>query len=114
MAESVVTVTVKQTWFDGKMLHVLGTLAIGASPGTYSTGGIAFPLKDPLIKAQRAPQKVSVSGIAGYQYAYVAGTDNTNGKLKILASTTETSSGAMPAGISGDTIQFEAMFLGQN
>jgi hypothetical protein len=120
MALSTVTVTVKQTWFDGKMFHALGTIAIQASPGTYPTGGFTLALNDPLIKAQRVPQAVYITpqalqgAQALYEYTYVPGTNNANGKLKIFTAGAEVAAGATPVGVSGDTILFEALFLGQN
>ena len=128
MATALAKVTVvggdNGVWFDGQMLHVLMTVAIDANPATYLTGGLVMALNDPLIKAQRKPQVVYVQGIAGYEYRYVPGTDNTNGKLLVLAQTNAaaedaplgelTSGNAIPAACSGDTIIAEALFLGQN
>jgi hypothetical protein len=120
MALSTVTVSVKHVWSDGVMLHVLGLIAIQASPGTYPSNGFTLSLSDPLIKAQRAPKKVHVyshakqNGQTQYDYTYVTGTDNTNGKLKIFTGGAELAAAATPSGVSGDTIAFEALFLGQN
>ena len=94
MAESVVTGVVTDFWDDGKRLHSIGTLAIGASPGTYSTGGIAcnfltISLTEtaglggpPLPAVVSQPTFVRVDGIAGYKYEY----DFTNKKLIIRSS----------------------------
>lgn len=116
---STVTITVKQSWPSGsKMIHYLGTVVFGA--GTYPAGGLTFPLNDPLIKAQRTPQKVVItaqgaqSAQALYDYRYIPGSDNTNGLVKIFTAGSEVSAGATPSGVTGDTIQFEAIFLGQN
>ncbi len=122
MAASTVVVTVTQTEVTGKMFKVYGTLAIGASPLTYTLGGIAMALNDPLIKASRAPQSVDVKGQAGYIYRYVKGTDNTNGLLRIYEQSGVDDTPldefddtvAIAAAISGDTINFVAEFLGQN
>lgn len=120
MAVSTVTVTIQQTWMDMKMLHVFGTIAIQASPGTYPTGGFTLNLNDPLIKAQRAPLKVEVipqskqAGQTEYDYSFIPGSNNTNGKLKIFTGSAELAAAATPSGVSGDTIQFEALFVGQN
>jgi len=110
------------TWFDGRMMHYLGTLAIGASPLTYTTGGIALSLALPLLKSSRVPFYVIVLGQNGFTYVYVSGTDETSGKLKILVQdgvaqdplTELTNGSAIPLGVSGDTIGFHAIFLGQN
>jgi len=120
MAVSTLTVAVKQTWSDGKMLHVIGTITIQASPGTYPTGGFTLNLNDPLIKAQRTPVVcyITPQALQGaqalYEYTYVPGSNNTNGKLKIFTAGAEVAAGATPAGVSGDIILFEALFLGQN
>lgn len=118
MANAVATIAVSsmdQTWFDGKMFHVLGTVTIGASPLDYVSGGIAMSLSHPLIKAQRAPQAVYINSQNGYTYAYVPGADVTTGLLKIFTALgVELTVTTIPAGNSGDTITFEAIFLGQN
>lgn len=114
--------TVSQTDVNGKIFRVIGAIAIGASPLTYAAGGLVMALNDPLIKAQRAPQSVIVQGQAGYIYRYVKGTDNTNGKLMIFEQSGVDDTPldefddtvAIPAAISGDTINFIAEFLGQN
>lgn len=100
---------------------VLGTLAVDASPATYVTGGIALSFFQAAIKASRTPLAVNVVGIAGYKYEYVAGVDASTGKLIIRAQTSGAAAGdplgelaasAIPAGVSGDTITFEATFKG--
>ncbi len=120
MAESVVTAAVTKSWADSAY-HVLGTLAIGASPGTYTTGGIALNLNQSSIKASRTPLQVKVKGIAGYDYEVVLGSDNSNAKLIIRAQTSGAAAGdplgelaasAMPAGVSGDSIVFDALYKG--
>jgi hypothetical protein len=40
MANATAVPTSSKLWFDGRMTHVVGTLAIGASPLVYVTGGI--------------------------------------------------------------------------
>lgn len=116
MATAKVTVTVTDTDKEGRYLKVLGTLAISANPDTYVTNGLTVNLNDPLIKASRAPKQVAVRSQSGWIYAFVPGSDNTNGKLKIFTALgTELGNGvAIPAGNSGDTLTFEAFFLGQN
>lgn len=120
MAASSVTVTVQQSWVEGKALRVIGTVVFGASPGTYSTGGLTLPLTDPLIKAQRAPisckllSQSNAAAQADYAYKYIPGTTNANGLVKIFTGSAEIAASAMPAAVSGDVIQFDALFLGQN
>ncbi len=120
MADAVATATVTKSWADSAY-HVLGTLSITASTAVYVAGGIAMNLNQSNIKASRTPIQVTVMGIAGYIYEYVAGTDNSNGKLMIRAQTASASAGdplgelaasAIPAGVSGDTINFEAIYKG--
>ncbi len=107
-------------WFDGKMMHYHGTIAISASTDTYPTGGLTLSLVLPLIKSTRLPQFVKVwgqskqSGQTQYDYSYVPGTTLANGVLKIFTGGAEVSAGATPSGVSGDKIEFEAVFLGQN
>lgn len=120
MADSSVTISSILNAYDagGNMYEVSGVISVGASPLTYATGGIAFPLNNPLIKASRTPLYVMVYGIAGYQYTYIKGTDVTNGKLMIrqcAAATNpmaELSTAAIPAAVSGDTITFIAVWKG--
>lgn len=122
MAAAIVTVTVGTTgWADSKYHHMLG-LTISASPATYTAGGIACNLNSALIKASRTPSIVFVYGISGYIYAYIKGTDNSNGLLKIFAQTASaaedaplgelTDASAIPAGVSGDTILAYAIWKG--
>lgn len=122
LATAVVSVTDnRKTWVEGPMYNVIGTIAIGASPLTYAAGGIVMSLLGGLIKASRTPVRVLVTGIAGYTYVYVPGTDASNGLLKVLVQDAvatnplaEIATAAVPAGVSGDTITFHAKFLGQN
>jgi hypothetical protein len=105
-----------QIWTAGTMMHVLGSIALQASPATYVTGGLTLNFNVALIKAQRVPQRVNIWSQNGYIYSYVPGTDNTNGTMKIFTAIgTELGNGvAIPAGNSGDTITFEGIWLGQN
>lgn len=120
MAVATVTVTVKHSYVDSKMLHVIGTLAITASAATYASNGLTVDFGLSAIKAQRAPQFVRIVGQSkvdaqtNYVYKYVPGTTNRNGKVKIFTGDAELAAAATPAGVSGDTIDFEAVWLGQN
>lgn len=119
MAASVVTTTVTNSFVD-RVYNVYATLAIGASPATYTTGGIVMNLNQSAIKASRTPQIVQITGQSGYIYSYVSGTDNSNGLLKIFAQdgvsqdplAELTSNGAIPAGVSGDVITAEIIYKG--
>lgn len=121
MATAVATPTVTSS-YDDQVYKVQGTLAIDASPATYLTGGLVMNMNIPLIKASRTPLQVTIQGIAGYQYSYVAGSDNSNGKVEVRAQTASASEDdplgelastvAIPAGVSGDTISFSATWKG--
>ena len=121
---TVTVATINQTWKSDKMFVVWGTVAISADPATYTTDGIVMSFAHPLIKASRTPVIVNVRGIAGYIYSYIKGTDAFNGLLRVFAQTNAaaedaplgqlTGAAAIPAGVSGDTITFEATFLGMN
>lgn len=122
MADAVATPTVTQQWAGVPGYRVIGTIAIDASPAAYVTGGIALSFLQAAIKAQRVPKYVSVKGIGGYIYSYVNGTTAGDGLLRIFAQTSGASAGdplgqlaasAIPAGVSGDTITFEAVWDGQ-
>jgi hypothetical protein len=122
-AKAVPTVPdMNSTTFRAPYFEAVGTVAIDASPATYTLGGIACSLALPLVKAQRAPKNVDVFGKAGYIYRYIPGTNVTNGKLMIFAQTNAAAedaplgeladNSAIPAACSGDTITFKAEFLG--
>lgn len=119
MAAAIATATVKNQWVD-RVYDVIATLAISASPATYTTGGIALNLNQASIKASRTPDVVQVSGQSGYIYNYVKGADNSNGLLKIFvqdATATnplaELGNGtAIPAGVSGDVITATITYKG--
>lgn len=119
MADSVVTVTVQKTGlFPNRGYEVKGTLAVGAAPGTYPTGGYTVSFADSNIKASRVPKEVTIHGRAGYVYTFIPGTTNADGKVMVLTGAaaqsplTELAAGATPAGVSGDTIQFTARWDG--
>lgn len=100
-----------------------GTASFGASPLTYATGGIAvswpslFNSAGELFTAEETtPIEADFWSVSasGYWYVY----NQSTGKLQILVggSTTsvpsaELAAGAVPAGVSGDTIYFRAEFL---
>lgn len=94
-----------------------GSLAISVSPATYLAGGLVFSFTAPIFGVStQTPitmQVYSISG-SGYTYEYVPST----GKIKVFtgsaaqAPATElTTAAAIPAGVSGDVIEFKAEFL---
>jgi hypothetical protein len=120
MATATAVVTAASTgWANQKYFHG-GTVAIGASPLTYKAGGIVMNLNQTNIKASRTPEKMNVYGQSGYIYAYVKGSDNSNGLLKIFvqgAAETDpleemADALAIPAGVSGDVIEWDGRWKG--
>lgn len=103
MADTTAVATITDKWDDGQRVHVLASVAIGASPLTYPTGGIPMDLLTatilldsrpgflPLPGISSQPIRVEVKGIAGFTYAY----DRTNKKLIIRASAAITPAGTI-------------------
>lgn len=86
---------------------LVGTIAIGASPGTYVTNGLPLTSASAQAYSENTPFTGEIHGISGYQYLY----DPTNGTVRIYqqdgttGALTEIANGvAIAAGISGDTI----------
>jgi len=113
--------TVVTSRFGDYGYKVSGTIAVDASPATYATGGITLNLNQSAVKASRTPVTVIIQGISGYDYSYIPGSDNSNGKLMIRAQSASASAGdplaelaaaAVPAGVSSDTITFQATWKG--
>lgn len=123
--ETASTATAAVATFDfqgkiGKFYIVIGTVTVGASPLTYVTGGFTLNFGVPLVKSsQNPPLMVIVNGQAmqgsqtQYDYTFIPGTTPQNGLLKVFTGGVEIS-GAVPSGVSGDIIQFLAIFLGEN
>lgn len=118
MAASVASLTVTKQWAD-QAYHVIGTITVTA--GDYVAGGIALNLNQADVKASRTLLWASIRGIAGYDYEYIKGTDNSNGKLMIRAQTNAAAAGdplgdlpvaAMPAAVIADTITFMGLWKG--
>jgi hypothetical protein len=120
MAEASIVVTVTDEMpLPGKGFLVMGTLAVDAASDTYATGGLAlgvaeFAGKVPVASGQ-APKHLIATGIAGYVYEFKKATN----RLQIRAQTNaaaedaplgELAASAIPAGVSGDTITFIALF----
>lgn len=123
MAAAVATISVTTVDNSQKLAHVFGTVAIGADPLTYGAGGIVMTFAgNDLIKSNEVPLKVSVfsakaaGGTALYVYSFAPGTTLANGKLQVFtgaaaqSALAELADGAVPAGVSGDTIVFDAWF----
>lgn len=102
-------VTVTKKWHDSKKLHVVGTIVASS---TYATGGDTLSFASLGINSSQPPFWVKFNSLNGYSYVYAAGggTQATGLMRANTASNTELAAGAYPAGITGDTIQFYALF----
>jgi len=117
MAAFVIPNPTPAQWVDG--VYNIG-MTITINPGTYATGGILCNLNEAAVKASRTPSTMAVYGQSGYIYAYVKGTDNSNGLLKIFVqdgvatdALQELGNGtAIPAGVLADVIHLEGRYKG--
>lgn len=124
MAAAIATPSIPDNRFQfsaGSKYFVVGNITISANPATYTTGGIACSfLGISEFKATRIPLIVIIKNQTGYAYEYIPGVDASSGLLKIFvqdATATnplaEMANGTtIPAAVSGDTIQFFAIFTG--
>ena len=120
MAASVATPTVTKAFNFGQVYGVVGTISVSVSVTDYSSGGIALSFFQDLIKARQVPIWVliwgqqSQNGQAQYDYSYIPGVDASAGLLKICTGGSEISGSAVvPTGVTGDVINFFAIFNGQ-
>ena|ERR1700690_1553983 len=117
------TLTINQSWTDGKRLHVVGKV-IGL-PTNYVTGGIPFSLEVYGIPTSQPIVHSDITGKGGYytndvgtlyQYRYLpapltSGFPNlANGLLRIYNGAVELTAAAIPAGVLNDTIFFYGIF----
>jgi len=117
MAEAKGTFTTKKVWDDGKKIHAVGILTVTAGPDTYTAGGIAF---DPVANAvdgaglglplPGVPSQPFWANIVGLAYfgQYLPATKKL--KLTVIAGGAEVGAGAVPAGLSSDTINAYFIF----
>lgn len=123
MSAAVANVTIpdeRYTGCAGNKFFAFGSITISANPATYTLGGIVMNLLLPLVKASRTPLLVKVLGQTGYIYVYIPGTDASNGLLRIYEQSGVDDSpldelddgSAIPAAISGDIINFVAVWHG--
>ena len=111
-------------WVDGKRIHVVGTLTLS---GNYVTGGIPLNLVSDQIKSNAAPTYANITGrssgyygynayigpyyaVGSYGYKFIPGPNITNGVVMITTGSGEIAPGALPVLITGDSIQFYAVF----
>jgi hypothetical protein len=102
------TVTVKDHWQDTKRNHITGVIV---ASGSYSTGGdtAVFAAGElAKIKSSLPPVVFMLQGITKYLYRVIPAT----GKILVFIPDTglELAAGAYPAGITGDSISFYAIF----
>lgn len=110
MADAIVTLSNPTIESSQKVIRLYATVAVSASPATYAAGGLAVDLSGlgPYIEAPRLiHQNVASNEGSGYVYVYNPAT----GKLMILEGDgaggpgVQIATAAVPAGVSGDTIQ---------
>ncbi len=114
-----IAVTVNYVSNDDDAFYIFGTLVFS---GSYTAGGDTLDLTNqPSIPASLQPVQLYIAGQSGFNYNWIPGGALSNGKVKIFgqqptSATTgvialsELAAAAYPAGITGDTIQFEAIF----
>jgi len=111
MAEAKVTFTTGDVWDDGKRIHAVGRLTVAPAADTYVTGGNAFNVLSgtvdgaglgmPLPVVAQQPIWMNAVGNA-YFGTYFPATQKM--KFTVIAGGAEVGAGAVPAGLSGDTI----------
>jgi len=119
------TLTINQSWTDGKRLHIVGMVSL---TGNYVAGGIPFSLLDYGLPTSQPIVHSDVVGKGGYytydigtlyEYRYIqapaqggpnAQNPLANGLLRIFLNGTELSVAALPAGVLGDHIFFYGIF----
>lgn len=102
--------TVTKQWWDGKKLHVIGTVVASS---TYATNGDTISFASLGIESSQAPLWVKFNSLNGYAYVYSPASPSTQstGKMRVnTTSNTELAAGAYPAGVTGDTIGYYAIF----
>ena len=117
MAEAVATPTVTKKFKVGRVIRAYGTIAIGADPLEYATGGIVCNFSG-AVPSSKVPLRVELTGKAGFIYNYDPGTTIANGKVMVWTNTAggannalgQHTAAAVVAGVSGDTIRFTADF----
>lgn len=111
------TTNITNQWSDGQRLHVTGTIVMA---GSY------VALGDPIVwqnaadsrqgfiglMTQNQPDFVLVFGIAGFVYVYNLASQKIQIRTGAAAQSalTDLTPGALPGGVTGDTIQFYAIF----
>ena len=116
MATATLTLTVTDHWSDGKRIHVIGQISIGA--GDYVAGGLTLNFQSDLIKSNAVPTFVTILGQTYYTgsvaedwlFRYVNGTTIANGKVAIFTVPQTEISGAINASLVAEKIVVYAVF----
>lgn len=101
-----------------KFERVYGTLVFSGNYNTGARDAINFStlsggVAGMGVKSNKIPVNVFIQGVNGYSYGYIPGTTRDNGTVKISTGGAAELTGAptaYPAGVTGDTITFEAIF----
>lgn len=116
MAAATSTITIKDIHNLGRLTRVGGTITL---TGDYVAGGVPTDLLaasgPPRTHGAKQPiEPVRAEGSAGFIYRYVVSTKKlmvfTNSAGGVNGAMTEHSAVALVAGVTGDTIYFEAWF----
>lgn len=107
--------SVTDQYFNTKRLVVIGTIT---ASGSYTTGGDTLSLAGLVKGSGQLPTWCEIQGISGFTYAYVAGTSQATGKMKVFVEQTvatntplaEHSAASYVSGVTSDTITFYAEF----
>lgn len=111
-----VSLTLVDSWDDGKRIHVSGTVL---ACGNYATNGDTLDLsQSPLVASTQPPISGTawMDGLAGYDYVFIPGSALNSNKVKIFqqgasaGAFPELAAGAYPGGITADTITFYGIF----
>ena len=111
-------VKVSKHWWDGKILHLIGSLT---PSGDYSTGGDTLSFENtPEVKSQQVtpPLEVTVRGSAGYLYSYKEGDNRDDGTVLVHeaaadgAALDELGEATYPTTVTDDDIRYHALFKG--
>jgi hypothetical protein len=105
----------KQVDVSERKVTYYGTVAIDAAPDTYDVAGLTLNLVSGTLQGG-VPDEVRFYSANGWVYKYVAGTKITDGKIEIWGQEptnagagalplTELGAVAIPASVSGDTIE---------
>lgn len=112
MANATATLTVTDTWYDGKREHVVGTVVV--TNFNYVTNGIPLSFTgQEFIKSATTPVWAMITGVNGIRYSY----DFTNLTIRMYGQNVVTGAlyevpGGSPilSGVSTDTIKLYAIF----